>query len=275
LLQFLGDNFASFEATSRNTHSATILHENDALASQMAMRLTLLQEEMAEEQCRVSFQEQSSANQRFRVGKKDNVDVLVDYWYYDHTTAEAFRISEQRIARISKLLGEDKPSRFRILHGLGYLHETLHGRRFGLVYGLPPGLSGKDFCTLAELIRAERTVPLQVRAKLSAAICDAVLNIHSIGWYHKAIRSDNILILKRVGFGDGERGQFEQYDRYDLENPYLIGFDCSRPSDADTWTAVDFSFKNNIYRHPDRWGRPRRFEKHHDIYALVSCPLPV
>jgi hypothetical protein len=27
--------------------------------------------------------------------------------------------------------------------------------------------------------------------------------------------------------------------------------------------------KDKIYRHPERWGNPRRFERHHDLYALV------
>ena len=60
------------------------------------------------------------------------------------------------------------------------------------------------------------------------------------------------------------------FESYEFRQPYLIGFDCSRPSEAETWSATDFNAENNMYRHPDRWGRPSRFERHHDIYALVS-----
>jgi hypothetical protein len=57
----------------------------------------------------------------------------------------------------------------------------------------------------------------------------------------------------------------------DLEKPYLLGFEYARAGDAGTILEEDHQLQNNLYRHPDRWGRPTiRFEKSHDIYALMS-----
>ncbi|KAJ4358750.1 uncharacterized protein N0V89_003334 [Didymosphaeria variabile] len=273
LLHFLSDNLSSFELASRDTQSVQALSENRVLASRVAMRLTLLREEGMEEPCRVNYEDQATSNQRFRNGKKGSSTVLVDYWYYEEPASEeAFVAIKHRVARISKLLAEDKPDRFRILRGLGYVHEVLHGRRFGFVYELP---AQTEICTLADLMRSMKMVPLQVRKRLAAVICDAVLDLHAIGWFHKAIRSDNILIFKNADSAGKGQPDYERYMQYDLVNPYLAGFDCSRPADAETWTATDFSYKNNIYRHPDRWGRPRGFERHHDVYALGVLLLEV
>lgn len=89
----------------------------------------------------------------------------------------------------------------------------------------------------------------------------------TIGWFHKSIKADNIIFLSKT---NSSHADAISHETYDIKHPYLIGFDCSRPSDAETWYTVDFNAENNIYRHPDRWGRPVRYERHHDMYALVN-----
>jgi len=158
-----------------------------------------------------------------------------------------------------------KAPAFRSLHGLGFLHEILAGPRFGMVYALPDALTDRQFKVLSDLMVSEKLVALDVRAKCASAVRDAVLHLHSIGWFHKSIRSDNILIFSKT-----PEGQANSSTAWDFENPYLIGFDCSRPADAETKGTVDFTTRNNIYRHPERWGRPARFENYHGLYALVG-----
>ena len=44
-----------------------------------------------------------------------------------------------------------------------------------------------------------------------------------------------------------------------------------RMQDAGTNLEADDSLERDLYRHPDRWGKPKvRFEKAHDVYALVN-----
>ncbi|KAK4184109.1 hypothetical protein QBC35DRAFT_517793 [Podospora australis] len=55
----------------------------------------------------------------------------------------------------------------------------------------------------------------------------------------------------------------------DLGNPFLFGFEYARAGDSMKVVDEDHSLANNLYRHPDRWGKPLvRFEKSHDVYAL-------
>ena len=95
----------------------------------------------------------------------------------------------------------------------------------------------------------------------------ALLELHSIGWFHKGLRSDNVLV-----FFNGNDLSTEESSRkaYDIENPYLIGFDSCRPSDGKTPPVVGFTLYANLDRHPERWGRPTGFQRYHDLYSLVS-----
>ncbi|OIW24415.1 hypothetical protein CONLIGDRAFT_685394 [Coniochaeta ligniaria NRRL 30616] len=64
--------------------------------------------------------------------------------------------------------------------------------------------------------------------------------------------------------------------RFDLGRPYLFGFEYARAGDGTTYLDEDHSLVNNLYRHPDRWGRPTaRFEKSHDVYALGVVLLEI
>ena len=62
-----------------------------------------------------------------------------------------------------------------------------------------------------------------------------------------------------------------QQGSIDISNPYLFGFEYMRMQDAGTNLEADDSLERDLYRHPDRWGKPKvRFEKAHDVYALVN-----
>ena len=66
-------------------------------------------------------------------------------------------------------------------------------------------------------MRAQRKVPpLGDRFDLAFGICNAVANIISIGWMHRAIRSDNMLV----------------FDQRSIRKIYLVGFTYTRPGVA-------------------------------------------
>ncbi len=261
-------NLVAFVADSLSGLDATMLYEVRAagsfaqdLKSRIAMRLALIDENSPDNYIRVDFGDNTQAGQRLRLGKRSGQLVLVEYINYE----DGDKHIKQQVRRVSVLHSVAKAPAFRSLHGLGFLQETLVGPRFGMVYALPDALRDRQFKPLSDLIANEKLVALDVRAKCASSLCDAVLHLHSIGWFHKSIRSDNILIFSKTS-----EGQSGLPTAWDFENPYLIGFDCSRPADAETRHTVDFATRNNIYRHPDRWGRPAQFENYHDLYALVG-----
>jgi hypothetical protein len=102
---------------------------------------------------------------------------------------------------------------------------------------------------------------------MSKSLCEGLLHLHSIGWLHKGIKSDKITTFSKITNDGNSDSKQPSHEKYDFDNPYFIGFDCSRATDAETWSTVDFTTKENIYRHPERWGIPIRFERHHD-YTL-------
>ncbi|KAI1503801.1 hypothetical protein F5X99DRAFT_406800 [Biscogniauxia marginata] len=262
-------NFINSCLTSLDGESCAILRKQDLssiedLRNQISMRLTLLDDDTDRNPIRVSFKSLAQSNQRIRIGQVEDRTVVVEYFSYDATTKDSYTKASRQVAKVSALLSEPKDSTFRTLPGVGFTHDTNHGPRFGMVYDLPENRDGLNFCFLSDVISKTKFVPLDIRCRLSLALCEAVMRLHSIGWFHKGIKSENVIFPCSPNAKDGQLCDSLQ----DLEQPFLIGFDCSRPEDAETWATVDFNTAANIYRHPDRWGRPSRFERHHDLYAL-------
>ena len=215
---------------------------------------------------RVHFDEGAKPDERFCHGRKGNTKVLVEYVYYtpnDKTyTEDRARL---QVRRMAALHAEPKSQDFLDLRSPGFFHDSNSGDRFGLVYNLPGELEDRPFWLLSDLIGTVKFVPLEDRISLGTRLAHALLRIHAIGWYHKNIKSDNVLIFARSREIPGP----PSWKDLMFESPYLLGFDCSRPSEAETRRTTDHLPDNNIYRHPKRWGTPTRFKRHHDLYAMV------
>ena len=270
LVVFIEDSLSRLKASSLQALEAGELFKgaNEDLRSRVNMRLTLITEDMPDKETEIAFNvtDPPRTRQRFRRGAKDGKSVLVEYFYYDEEKSNAETSTLQQVRRISALHAEAKSRAFHLMQGAGFLRESLYGIRYGIIYQFPEEAKGRHFSSLSDLISKVNTVPLEIRMCIASALCEALLNLHSIGWYHKAIKSENILLFSQGSEMDNRRS----YTAWQLHYPYLIGFDCSRPSAAETRCTVDFTPSNNIYRHPDRWGRPVPFQRHYDIYALVS-----
>jgi hypothetical protein len=267
LIDFMGDSLGTMDKCTLNKLDDSDTVPLEDIRNKISMRLTLLDDDkILGNATRVSFDDKPSPDQRIRFGKQADQDVLVEYIYYSNQDLDACDRVSHQIKRIVALLTESKSPKFRCFGISGFTHETLCGPRFGLIHPLSETLKDRECISLAELIRQFKYVPLNRRIRLARNICEAILHLHSIGWYHKNIKGENIIIFdlpKSDKINSAAEG-------WDFETPFLIGFDCSRPADAETRHTVDFSTNNNLYRHPDRWGRSARFENHHDIYALVS-----
>ncbi|KAF4943878.1 hypothetical protein FGADI_13094 [Fusarium gaditjirri] len=257
LMDFIGDSLATMDKSSLDQleHKDSAVFED--MRSRIRMRLALLDDnKVSENVTRVTFSDKASSHQRLRFGKQADRDVLVEYIYYHSDDPDAFDRVSYQIKRVAALLAECRNDAFHCLGGSGFCHEQLYGPRFGLVHPLTARV---------------KYVPLNNRIRLTGIICDAILNLHSIGWYHKNIKGENIILFNSLGAGVGDHS----VDGWDFERPFLIGFDCSRPVDAETRDTIDFETANNIYRHPDRWGRTMPYQKHHDIYSLGILMLEI
>ncbi|KAL8367895.1 hypothetical protein RB599_003693 [Gaeumannomyces hyphopodioides] len=89
---------------------------------------------------------------------------------------------------------------------------------------------------------------------------------------HKSFRSENILFfpsLDTTASADREEGPTLPSSRIDISEPWVLGFEFSRPELYFSHGYGDSCLARDIYRHPDRQRNPAQpFNKLHDIYAL-------
>lgn len=89
---------------------------------------------------------------------------------------------------------------------------------------------------------------------------------------HKSFRSDNILLLPHQIDKDSHDSNLA----VNYSEPWVLGFELSRPEPYFSAGQSDFEPKRDIYRHPDRQGQPTDvFKKIHDIYALGVVLLEI
>jgi hypothetical protein len=159
---------------------------------------------------------------------------------------------------------ESRPRDLRLLRCVGHMVSE-SGDSFKLLFSLPPATAGPNIRSLRELLSVKGITDrpcTEDRLHLAAALAQAVLRIHEIGWYHKGIRSSNVLFITNSSANRT------------IRDPILCGFETSRPEEA-TELSLDYLLdqvdENNLYRHPSCWnGRTLegRYKRSYDIYAL-------
>ncbi|KAF4830414.1 hypothetical protein CGCTS75_v005919 [Colletotrichum tropicale] len=93
------------------------------------------------------------------------------------------------------------------------------------------------------------------------------------GWVHKSFRSENILFFRMI---EPEGGVSPPETQPDLSDPWLLGFEFSRPEQYFSHGHADACLSRDIYRHPERQQNPTQiFNKIHDIYALGVVLLEI
>jgi hypothetical protein len=217
-----------------------------------------------------------NAQSKFRMGRMYDQPVIVEVFKYDmlvvNTDSQELSPNQlQQLKKMSAQLCHPKRTSFHILPGLGYIHER-SAKRFSLVFELEMPVDSSEtsssvsFISLSDHISKQKRASLGSRIKLAFALAEAIENFHRVGWVHKAFKSSNVMFFyQKADSSDAIPPKVEIY------HPWLFGFEYSRPEDDETARNSDYSEENNVYMHPDRWGRPLvKFSKAHDVYSLVS-----
>jgi serine/threonine protein kinase len=195
-----------------------------------------------------------------------------DSWYYVEwkrygwvSTEQARKKVQDSIQSLANLLNAAKDGSFRTLDCFGVLHEEVK-EQFMFLYRWPEDNfnNGAEFPiapkSLSDCMWSSYKPSLSARLDLAKKLARSVLLLHAADWMHKAISSHNILFFPRDGSGSGRRRK-----EHSLEEPFLVGFDYSRPSGLDQPSQpVD---RNDFYRHPDCLRR-YTFKRRYDIYSL-------
>jgi hypothetical protein len=197
--------------------------------------------------------------------------------YLGDTTA--FEFMRQEVGEFAAALKSLNSSIAGLLRCIGLFHESDSPPRFTLVHEIPfiinanpPSLKSLISRTNLSKARLLPVHPLNERFALARKLAAAVLFLHSIGWVHKAIRSQNILVIERA---QPSEGAAEKQFPHSLGDPYLVNFQSSRTNDGETDpnSRGVKGWEEEIYHHPKRQilkGRSSniRYSMLHDVYSL-------
>jgi hypothetical protein len=184
--------------------------------------------------------------------------VLVEYLQFQPVDGFLPQTLKRRFAETSTLLHLQKDPDFRALHCLGYVNREVSTFRVDLVFEMPA--STDTATSLLRLINSERSFKpsLGLRFKLCHILAQSISLFHSVNWIHRGFRSENILYFMRK----------DSTDAVLLDDPKICGFDVCRLENDFSTGPYDDIMCQNVYRHPDRWGTPKKtFTKYHDIYC--------
>lgn len=177
-----------------------------------------------------------------------------------------------RVNAIAKLLSLEKPKEFRNLHCRGFFHDPSR-YAFGVVFDLP-GSTNSTYdivkpVTLQELIANTRTgiadqPLLEDRFMLAFTLAKAVMEFHMVGWLHKRLTSFNVAFFPIEELPISKK----------IKEPYIIGFNHSRPDDPLAFTE-GFQDTNRHYQHPAYLKAASRYSPEFDYYSLGIVLLEI
>lgn len=171
-----------------------------------------------------------------------------------------------RIHNLSRLLMSPRASAYRCLISKGVV-EIIGKYKFAMIFALPPWVVSQSCSfTLMNALSGPNYFPsATVRKGLAQTLALAVLHLHSSGWLHKGIRSENVLFLRNA-----QPSQEELNGPEALREPYLMGYEYARYDDPQQFSESQSSLpKLDIYRHPELLsGHPLPYTRKHDVYAL-------
>ncbi|KAJ5380591.1 uncharacterized protein N7496_003019 [Penicillium cataractarum] len=175
------------------------------------------------------------------------------------------------------------------LECFGFIDQPIE-ERSAFLYKLPASESddGASLTTLHAFINAVDSAnkrplkkpSLNDRFSMAHSLALTVSNVHASAWVHKNIWSRGILLFLETSSGVSTAGLYEQ--RLSTPSPgnrivsYLSDWGYARSVKQGTDMRSDFEVEPNLYRHPNRQGKPtHQFSRLHDIYALGVVLLEI
>ena len=158
---------------------------------------------------------EASSNRKFSIRSSDSV--------------EQYLSTLRQLKRIVGQLSHLRRTSFHILHCVGYIQEP-HIRRFGPVFELGKSHGMEEPPVgLCNLYSSTRWVPLSLHMRLTYTLAVALGNCHRVGWVREEVKSENIRLLKK----DKQEMESMEGMGVDFAQPWLFGFECSRPEDVE------------------------------------------
>jgi hypothetical protein len=200
--------------------------------------------------------------------KYKGMHVLVEW---RSSTPEIYETLRPHVERLALLL-KDPDASLSNLQCEGLICQAQKSR-FAFVYTIP--LAGDleteavPHCySLRDLVTMQSKTSLRDRLVIACRVAEAVLQLHTVGWLHKGIRSENVVFVD------------ETEKRPDLTantTPYLVGYEFARPIAAPELTAsMNTPLSVDLYLHPEKRSHSNTHScKAFDLYGLATILIEI
>lgn len=182
--------------------------------------------------------------------------------------------TRSRVNSLACLLYQPKGVVFRIPQCLGWTFSPQYSAiHYFFQINLPTqmlraGPAKQEITTLSDLLANTKAPELSCKYRIATSLARCISQLHMVQWLHESFRSENIIFLS---FPDSSM----HHDWSSME-PWVLGFEFSRQETDFSDGLPDYVPARDIYRHPQRQGRPeKRFNKMHDIYSLGVVLLEI
>lgn len=124
---------------------------------------------------------------------------------------------------------------------------------------------------LRQMFDISGTPSLNKRLSLAATLLDTLLNLHTSGWLHKELQSDNIIFIRKATCDMSDDSCSGDISTYSV---FISGYVYSRLDNPDEQTeSMKTQTEADLYRHPFLLSEVRKsYSKSLDIFS-VGCTL--
>ncbi|KAJ9661656.1 hypothetical protein H2198_001832 [Neophaeococcomyces mojaviensis] len=204
-----------------------------------------------------------------------NSHVLLEWKHVDRRLEKQVRRRVQSLAILMVTAADDS---FHTLACLGYLEKpsTASDISFAFVFELinleqvtDHSLKSAPLPLSTILNDNGRKPTLNERFAMAFAVSENLLQLHTAGWLHKNICSDNIVFLTTIHQG---------WEHENYQGPFVVGYEFSRSSVEET-ESMPYHGRYLLYAHPQLYHRRDdptvTFLKEFDLHALGCLLLEI
>ncbi|KAI0382882.1 hypothetical protein F5Y04DRAFT_279131 [Hypomontagnella monticulosa] len=215
--------------------------------------------------------------ENFGIMQWDSKPMLVEYRSYAPESPVPVEMDPRTydlVDKLAKLLRQPKETGFRTPSCWGWARQTQFNR-VAFMFSIPEGSETQPKSLYHVLGSGSPPPSLGERFTLALQLARCISHLQLVKWVHKSFRSENVLFFPQQTDSNASSTHIPD-EHINFAEPWVLGYEFSRPETYFSQGQSDKCLARDIYRHPDRQGRPTQlFNKTHDIYALGVVLLEI
>ncbi|KAI2462995.1 hypothetical protein F4781DRAFT_426720 [Annulohypoxylon bovei var. microspora] len=264
----------------QDTNSRTLGFDVDArlqLAASTEQILPGTLEVQHSEDARRALYSVVPVEEKFGVLQWDSKPMLVEYRSYapeSPVPVEMDSRTHDLVDKLAKLLCQPKEVVFRTPSCWGWARQ-MQFNRVAFMFSVPEGSEAQPKSLYHILGSSSQPPSLGQRFALALQLARCISHLQLVKWVHKSFRSENVLFFPPKIDKNADPAPTPE-ESLDFSEPWVLGYEFSRPEAYFSQGQSDRCPTRDVYRHPDRQGRPTQlFNKVHDIYSLGVVLLEI